>query len=67
MHTPAAIESKYCSKTIWTPLHFAVEKGYQEIIELLLANGANINAQDQNGGSSLMLALTKNIRLLQKH
>ena len=39
-----------------TPLHEAAFRGYQEITELLVANGANINAHDKAGKSPLFYA-----------
>ena len=31
-----------------TPLHFAAWKGHQEIVELLIAKGAGVNAKDED-------------------
>ncbi len=31
-----------------TPLHYAVWKGHRELVELLLAAGADVNARNQN-------------------
>ncbi|XP_071944966.1 E3 ubiquitin-protein ligase MIB1-like [Antedon mediterranea] len=36
-----------------TPLHLAVEKGMLKMIELLVKNGANVNAQDEEGDTAL--------------
>ena len=33
----------------WTPLHQAAWHGHEEIAELLIANGADLNAKDKNG------------------
>lgn len=33
----------------WTPLHYAAEGGYEQIIKLLLDAGADINSQDDEG------------------
>jgi ankyrin repeat protein/L-ascorbate metabolism protein UlaG (beta-lactamase superfamily) len=41
-----------------TPLHLAVQNGSQEIIELLLSQGADINARDSEGNTPLITALT---------
>lgn len=40
-----------------TPLHLAVEKGHIEIVDLLLANNADINARDYSGRTPLFLAI----------
>ena len=36
-----------------TPLHYAAHAGHKEIAELLIANGADINAKDMNGMTPL--------------
>ena len=43
----------------WTPLHWAASKGYNKIVQLLLAAGLDVNAKDNNGNSPLMLASQK--------
>ncbi|XP_068219711.1 uncharacterized protein [Palaemon carinicauda] len=40
----------------WTLLHHAVYKGVEEICELLLENGANVNAVDNHDRTPLLLA-----------
>lgn len=32
-----------------TPLHYAVEQGHAELVQFLLAQGANKNLKDDNG------------------
>ena len=40
-----------------TPLHLAVQNGKLEIVELLLSQGADINAKDSEGNTPLITAL----------
>ena len=40
-----------------TPLHLATEKGYPNIVQLLVDNGADLLAQDVHGNTALDLAL----------
>ena len=32
----------------WTPLHIAAEKGFEDIVELLIADHANVNARSES-------------------
>ncbi|HEY7091338.1 MAG TPA: ankyrin repeat domain-containing protein [Tepidisphaeraceae bacterium] len=41
----------------WTLLHFSAEDCDAEMIKLLAAHGANLNARDQNGWTPLHLAV----------
>ncbi|HEY5993314.1 MAG TPA: ankyrin repeat domain-containing protein [Gallionellaceae bacterium] len=41
-----------------TPLHMATEKGYSNIVKLLIEHGANLLAQNKDGQTPLDLALT---------
>jgi ankyrin repeat protein len=41
----------------WTPLHHACHCGQLDIVQLLLDNGADIDAQAINGGTPLMRAI----------
>jgi len=54
-----------------TPLHYAAQKGHKEIIELLIANGVNVNAKMTNGSTPLDLAIeynqTETADLLREH
>jgi ankyrin repeat protein len=43
----------------WTPLHGAAQNGDRAMVELLIANGADIHARAENNQSPLDLALTK--------
>jgi ankyrin repeat protein len=40
----------------WTALMYASQKGYAEIVKLLIEKGANVNAKDDRGFTALMLA-----------
>ena len=44
-----------------TPLHAAARKGLKEVVELLIANGADVNAKDVLGQTPLHFADTKEI------
>ncbi len=37
-------------------MHAAVSRGHIEVVKILLANGADINAKDKNGITALNLA-----------
>ncbi len=54
-----------------TPLHAAAGKGLKEIVELLIAEGADVNAKDDKGRTPLDLAIINNeteiADLLRKH
>lgn len=41
----------------WSALHYAAFSGHKELVEHLLAKGANINARSPNGSSPLMMAI----------
>jgi hypothetical protein len=41
----------------WSALHYAVFAGHGEVAQLLLDNGADINARSTNGSSVLMMAV----------
>ena len=51
----------------WTPLMLASYKGYKEIVELLIAKGADVNARDDNGKTALLEALNPMHRELEKN
>ena len=40
----------------WTPLHYAVVSGQKDVAELLLAHGAEVNAEDNDGFTPLHVA-----------
>uniref|UniRef100_H2ZQB5 Uncharacterized protein n=1 Tax=Ciona savignyi TaxID=51511 RepID=H2ZQB5_CIOSA len=46
--------------TLWTPLHAACFQEHEQIITLLLENGANINALDKDGRSCIDIASVSN-------
>jgi ankyrin repeat protein len=39
-----------------TPLHYAADEGHTEVVELLIANGADVNAEDEEGWTPFHLA-----------
>ncbi len=41
----------------WTPLHYATAFDHKDIVELLLANKAEVNAKDKEGKSPMHLAV----------
>ena len=57
--------------TGWTPLYFAAQGGYKEIVELLLTKGADVNAKTATGTTPLDQASAFNhteiVDLLRKH
>lgn len=55
--TAEAIELNIQDEYGWTVLMSASQKGYTEIVRLLLEKGANPNIQDQNGWTSLTWAI----------
>ena len=40
----------------WTSLHFALQLDHKEIVELLIANGADVNAKAEDGVAPLHVA-----------
>jgi ankyrin repeat protein len=41
-----------------TPLHAAARKGLKKVVELLIHEGADVNAKDDDGDTPLDLALS---------
>jgi len=41
----------------WTPLHSAVSAGHEGIVDLLITNGADVNAANSGGRTSLHYAV----------
>lgn len=54
--TPENIETR-ASEELYTPLMFAANYSYPDILEYLIANGADVNAQSSSGMTPLMLAM----------
>ena len=44
------------NKTGWSALHYAASKGYLEIVQFLISNGADVNAKSPNETTPLMMA-----------
>src|SRR5208337_2012632 len=57
---PALVSSRNNYGT--TPLHLAVENGHKDVVELLLAKGADVNAKDKSGVTPLHIAAQKGHR-----
>jgi len=55
----------------WTPLHYAAIGGEKEVVELLIAKGANVNAKMVDGRTTLDAAIygknPETADLLRKH
>jgi cytohesin len=55
----------------WTPLHHAAYGGHKEIFEILIANGADVNAKMEDDDTPLDMAIkrrrTETADLLRKH
>ena len=60
-----------CDDCRWTPMMKAAQNGHAEIVKILLARGADVNARDKGGYSALIVAAGDNragvISLLVKH
>ena len=48
-----------CYNDGWTPLYSAANKGYLEIVKLLIENGADINKSNNDGWTPLYSAADK--------
>lgn len=51
----------------WTALHYGAFAGHQEVVDLLLARGGDINARSPNGSSVLMMAVYDGHEAMAKH
>jgi len=55
----------------WAALHFAAEEGHKEVAELLIAKGADMNANSDDDGTPLDRAVSEGHKeiseLLRKH
>jgi ankyrin repeat protein len=54
-----------------TPLHWAANEGQIDLVELLVARGANVDARDNRGATATAIARVKGhldiVELLQRH
>ena len=74
-HLAAGTDVNARDKDGWTPLHPASYEGHQEIVELLIGKGADVNAKVEFGPLQGMTALdsannsgrTEIVALLRKH
>lgn len=51
----------------WTALHYATFAGHAELVDSLLASGADINARSTNGSTVIMMAAREGHAALAKH
>lgn len=51
----------------WTALHYGAFAGHQDVVDLLLARGGDINARSPNGSSVLMMAVYDGHEAMAKH
>ena len=71
-HLVAGTEADVKDKDGWTPLHWAASNDHKEIVDLLIAAGAKVNAEDTAGeyrGSTPLdwAPKTETADLLRKH
>ena len=70
-HLAAGTEMDVKGKDGWTSLHWAASSDHKEIVELLIAAGANVNAEDTageyRGSTPLDWAPKTTAVLLRKH
>ena len=67
LENPSYDEVAYCTITNqdradwydWTPLHFAAEAGQTDIVEYLIAKGADVNAENIKGETPIQFAADK--------
>jgi len=68
-HNPDLVSTR--DSTGRTPLHFAAYEGHEDVVELLLAHGADVNAKADNGETPLHFAARKGytnvVKLLWLH
>ena len=43
----------------WTALHWAALNGHKEVVQLLISNGADVNAKNSDGKTPADLAMNK--------
>lgn len=57
VNTRASVSDINCGRTV---LHAAANKGFYEVVNYLIDNGANVNIKDNSGYTALHLAISKN-------
>lgn len=50
-----------------TPLHVGVESGHLEVVQVLLAGGASLEAREKVGGSVMVMQPSKRISYNHQH
>ena len=56
-HLDAGVDANEQTRSENTPLHAAAYRGHTEVVELLIAYGANVNARDMRGWIPLHAAV----------
>ena len=59
-HAPASLDRRMSNfERGWTPLHFVIDRKRHDILDLLLAVGANVEAEDMHGQTALAMAMLR--------
>ena len=59
VHAPTQESSLEKSLSGYAPLHWAAQKGFMEMLELLISRGGDVRARDKHGNDPKSLAVKK--------